>query len=266
MKMQGRSIVPGHVKASALVARAPFSFVGGCDSNTGEILDAGSGVRGKKLKGCVFAFPHGKGSTVGSYVVYGLAKRKRGPAAMVVEKADPVVAVGAILADLPMVEGIDVAAIRTGDSVIVDAASGEVELPEVQAKGVVSAFLRHRGRILLVQRSHRVGSFRGRWSAISGYLEGGEDPAYRARQEIREETGIRGARLRTIGRRVIGRDKTTAYIVHPFLFDVPKRAVRLDWENVDARWIRPADIEAFDTVPRLKEAMTTVLPSTPMRR
>ena len=90
MKMQGRSIVPGHVKASALVARAPFSFVGGADPATGTILDEATAATGERLGGRIFAFPHGKGSTVGSYVLYGLAKRCVGPAAIVNSSADAI--------------------------------------------------------------------------------------------------------------------------------------------------------------------------------
>jgi len=53
---------------------------------------------------------------------------------------------------------------------------------------VVTAFLQYAGRILLVQRSGRVGSYQGRWSAISGYLEDAT-PLAQACREIREETG-----------------------------------------------------------------------------
>ena len=36
---------------------------------------------------------------------------------------------------------------------------------------VVTTFLQYEGRILLVQRSSRVGTYQGCWSAVSGYLE-----------------------------------------------------------------------------------------------
>ena len=259
MRLAARRIAPGRADATALVSRAPFSFVGGADPGTGEVLDDATGVRGERLSGRAFAFPHGKGSTVASYVIYGLAKRRLGPAALLTERADAIVAVGAILGGVPMVDRMDLGAILTGDRVVVDADKGEVVLPDVRARSVVTAFLRNRGRILVVRRSERVGSFRGKWSGVSGYLEGDEDPKARAAQEIREETRMRGARFRAAGRAMTSRDGATAYVVHPFLFDAPTRTVRLDWENVESRWVRPEELDGFDTVPRLMDVMSSAL-------
>ena len=259
MRLPARRIAPGRAEGPALVSPSPFSFVGGADPATGEVLDEASGCRGERIAGRVFAFPQGKGSTVGSYVVYGLAKRGVGPAALVNERAEGIVAVGAILAGVPMVDGVDVRGFLPGDRAIVDADAGAIDLPDVRAVPVVSVFLRNRGRLLLVQRGDRVGSFPGRWSAVSGYLERDEDPRDRAVQEVREETGIRDTRFRAAGRPVVARDGPTAYVVHPFLFDVPSRRLQLDWENVTHRWIRSSEIDGFDTVPRLRDVMTSAL-------
>ena len=259
MKLKARAISPGTAEGAALVSAAPFSFVGGADPATGAVLDASTGLRGEHLGHRVFAFPHGKGSTVGSYALYGLAKRGLGPAALVNERAEAIVATGAILAELPMVDRVDLGALATGDRVLVDADRGFVDLPEVEAQPVVSAFLRNRGRYLVVRRSERVGTFQGRWSAISGYVEGHEDPRHRAAQEIREETGLKGARFRRRAEALVTRHGNTAFVVHPFLFDAPTRRVRLDWENVEFRWILPGDLQRLPTVPRLEHVLQRLL-------
>ncbi len=266
MRLSARRISPGTAEGTALVSAAPFSFVGGADPVTGIVQDAASGCAGDALAGRVFAFPHGKGSTVGSYVLYGLAKRGVGPAAVVNERAEAIVATGAILAGLPMVDGVDVGALLTGDRVHVDADRGRVELPDVEATPVVSAFLRNRGRYLVVRRSERVGSFQGRWSAISGYVEGHEDPRRRAAQEIHEETGIQGARFVRAAEPLVTRHANTAFVVHPFLFDAPTRRVSLDWENVEFRWIAPADLDRLRTVPRLPHVLQRLLRTEYLRK
>ncbi len=258
MKLAARRISPGRAEGTALVSPAPFSFVGGADAATGALGDPSTGHGGERLAGRVFVFPHGKGSTVGSYALYGLAKRGLGPAALVNEHAETIVATGAILGNVPMVDGVDLGVFETGDRVIVDADRGRVDLPDVEAKPVVSAFLRNRGRLLVVRRSERVGTFQGRWSAISGYVEGREDPRRRAAQEIREETGMKGARLRGSGEPVITRHGDTAFIIHPFLFDAPTRRVRLDWENVEYRWITPGELKGLPTVPRLEVVLERI--------
>jgi predicted aconitase with swiveling domain len=259
MRLRGRGIAPGHAAGSALAIPGPFSFVGGVDPATGTIIDPSAGLSGERLAGRVFAFPHGKGSTVGSYVIYGLAKRGAGPAAIVNSAADGIVVVGAILGEIPMVDRIDIGGLLTGDRILVDGDRGTVEIPDVRSNAVVSVVLRNRGRILIVRRSGSVATFQGRWSVISGYLEGREDPRSRAVREVREETGMRGIRFRAKAAPLYARDQSAMFEVHPFLFDAPTRRIRLDWENVEYRWIRPEEVDRFQTVPRLKDVVTALV-------
>jgi len=259
MRLRARGIVPGRASGTAITSPAPFSFVGGVDLANGSILDDATGAAGERLEGRVFAFPTGKGSTVGSYVLYGLGKRGHGPAAIVNRRADAIVAVGATLAGIPMVDRVDVGGLLTGDRIVVDANRSSLELPDVKAQRVITAIVRNRGHILIVRRSQKVGTFRGRWSAISGHIEGREDPKHRAIVEVREETGLRAIVFRSAGEPVLARDGETMYIVHPFLFDAPSRRVRLDWENVEHRWIRPEELNHFETVPRLTDVVAAVL-------
>jgi 8-oxo-dGTP pyrophosphatase MutT (NUDIX family) len=221
MKIRGRGISPGRVTGEALAIDAPFSFVGGADPTTGAILDPSSGVEGQRLVGRIFAFPRGKGSTV--------------------------------------VDRVDTGGIRTGDRIILDGDRGTLELPDVKAVPVVSVVLRNRGRILIVRRSDSVGTFRGRWSAISGYLEGREPPRSRAVREVREETGLRRIVFRAAAPPIFARADATVFVVHPFLFEAPSRKVRLDWENVEHRWIRPEELDQFESVPRLKDVVQAVI-------
>jgi predicted aconitase with swiveling domain len=65
---------------------------------------------------------------VGSYVLYSLAEKKTGPRAIVNETADPVVVVGAVIAEVPMVDRINLTQIVTGDIVEVDGGKGTVKI------------------------------------------------------------------------------------------------------------------------------------------
>src|SRR5437879_12486402 len=121
-------------------------------------------------------------------------------------------------------------------------ARGTGDRRDIRGKRVVPAILRNQGRILIIRRSEKVCTFRGRWSAISGHIEGREDPQHRAIVEVREETGLRGIVFRSAGDPVLARDGATMYIVHPFLFDAPSRAVRPAWEHVEHRWVRSGEL------------------------
>jgi len=111
-----------------LVSAKPISFLGGVDPKTGEITERDHDLRGENVKGKVLCFPHGHGSTVGSYVLYSLAKRGLGPRAIVNEGADPVVVAGAIIANIPIVDQVDISLIRNGDEVEVDGERGTVKV------------------------------------------------------------------------------------------------------------------------------------------
>jgi len=122
--LKGRTIVEGHCKAQALVSTKPISFLGGVDPADGKIIEKHHDLFGICVKNKVLCFPHGHGSTVGSYVLYALAKKGLAPKAIINQTADPVVVVGAIIANVPMIDQIDIKQIQTGDTVEVDACKG----------------------------------------------------------------------------------------------------------------------------------------------
>jgi hypothetical protein len=128
--LKGRTIVPGKCRGKALVATKPISFLGGIDPDTGKIIEKNHDLAGENIKGKIFCFPSGHGSTVGSYVLYALAKKKIAPKAIVNQTADPVVVVGAIIAEIPMIDQIDITQIPNGKMVEVDAEKGVVKLQE----------------------------------------------------------------------------------------------------------------------------------------
>jgi hypothetical protein len=120
-------ISPGKIEGEAIVSTEPIGFYGGIDINTGIVIEQGHMLEGKSVKDKVLVFPNGKGSTVGSYVIYGIAKNKVGPKAIVNKETETIVATGAILAGIPCVDGIDIDQIKTGDMLMVNADEGIVE-------------------------------------------------------------------------------------------------------------------------------------------
>lgn len=128
-------------------------------------------------------------------------------------------------------------------------------------KEVVTVFLRHQGRILLLRRSDRVGTYRGRWAGVSGYLE--TEPIEQAYIELREETSLERSDISRLVRgeplEVFDEEEGMAWRVHPFLADVidPDK-IRLDWESEEMRWVDPSEIARLETVPGLDTAFRLV--------
>lgn len=126
--LRGRPIVPGKARGLALVSSKPLSFLGDVDPKTGVIIEKDHDLHGLGIKDKVLCFPHGRGSTVGSYVLYAIAKNGVAPKAIINSIADPVVVVGAVIANIPMVDGINISEIKSGDIVEVDGEKGLVKV------------------------------------------------------------------------------------------------------------------------------------------
>jgi predicted aconitase with swiveling domain len=130
-KLKSHVVSRGISQGIALVTSQPISFLGSVDVKTGIIVEKGHELEGKSISGKVLVFPGGKGSTVGSYAIYQLKKNGAAPIAMINVKAEPIVAVGAIISDIPLVDNVEknpIEIIKTGDKVLVDAIVGSVEI------------------------------------------------------------------------------------------------------------------------------------------
>jgi predicted aconitase with swiveling domain len=124
--MKGRPVAVGRARGRALVSSEPIGFYGGVDPETGIVIERGHELEGECVAGKILVFPCGKGSTVGSYVIYGLVRNGKGPLAVVNRETETIVAAGAILAGIPCVDGIELAGIRGGDMLEVDGDAGVV--------------------------------------------------------------------------------------------------------------------------------------------
>jgi len=126
--MKGRMISPGKVEGKAIVSPDPIGFYGGIDAKTGIVIEKDHPLEGQCVTDKILVFPCGKGSTVGSYVIYGLKKNGVAPKAIINKETETIVATGVILAGIPCVDHIDIGKINTGDTVIVDADHATVDL------------------------------------------------------------------------------------------------------------------------------------------
>ncbi|MBR2348122.1 MAG: DUF126 domain-containing protein, partial [Candidatus Methanomethylophilaceae archaeon] len=181
MIFKGRMISSGKAEGTVLKLDEPLSFLGGVDGATGEVrVGNGGNVAGK-----ILVFPKGKGSTVGSFVMYDLMVHGKQPAAVINESAETIVATGAVISSIPMIDSIpSINIFEDGDRVTVDADAGTVEIHDVQYREVVSSAVVMDGRVLILKRPETNRSFPGKWSLVAGKIEEGEKPIEAAKREI----------------------------------------------------------------------------------
>jgi len=141
----------------------------------------------------------------------------------------------------------------------------------MEYKEVVTSFLQKDQLILLLQRSNQVGTYQGKWAAVSGFLEENEDPFDRAKIEINEEIGLNSVDIRLIRTgdllRAYDQKKNTVWIVHPFLFETNRSAIRVNWENSQYKWVDADELANYETVPSLIQTFDRIrwdLSSIPM--
>jgi PncC family amidohydrolase len=131
----------------------------------------------------------------------------------------------------------------------------------MEEKHVVTCFLEHGRKILILRRSVKVGTYRRSWAGVSGYLE--TNPTDQAFTEISQETQLYKKDLKLVkaGKplEVIDKDLNRKWIVHPFLFHVkaPDK-IKIDWEHTEAKWIKPSELKKYETVPGLAKALARV--------
>jgi len=106
-RVKGRVISKGKATGEVLLSEVPVSFLGSINPVTGVVVEEGHPLKGKCVAGKVLVFPRGKGSTVSSYVLFQLKKNGKAPAAIINVESEVIVAVGAIISDIPMMDELE---------------------------------------------------------------------------------------------------------------------------------------------------------------
>lgn len=130
---EARILVAGTAEGRALVLDEPLSFWGGIDPANGDIVDARHPQHGANVAGRILVMPSGRGSSSSSSVLAEAIRAGTAPAAIIMGEADPILALGAIVArelfgtTIPVIVTAG-SALRTDDLATVRADETGVEL------------------------------------------------------------------------------------------------------------------------------------------
>lgn len=238
MIIRGRSISQGTAAGKVVKLDEAFSFLGGVDPNTGNLKVA----EGRNIAGNVFVFPKGKGSTVGSFVMYDLMVHGKAPAAVINREAETIVTTGAVISSIPMVDSVDTDIFRDGDRVTVNGTDGTVNIENVKFIRTVSSIIYVDGKVLILHRPENAKSFPGMHSLVSGKIEPGETEEEAAAREVAEETRIAVGKPDRVLDPLYVRDGDTLWEVTAFLFRMDSASPVLNKENTAFEWLTPEQI------------------------
>ncbi len=134
----------------------------------------------------------------------------------------------------------------------------------LRERQTVTSFLESEDEILILLRSEHVSTYRGSWAGISGSIDNDKTADEQALVEIEEEVGLLRSQVELIRKGepqvIIDLKHHVRKIVHPYLFHIKDRSkITIDWEHNAIAWIKPGEIDNYETVPELKKTLAQVL-------
>lgn len=137
---------------------------------------------------------------------------------------------------------------------------GRINYTDAKEAAVLTCFIEYQGKILLLKRSDQVGTYKGLWNSVAGYLDELKPLEDKVKEELKEELGILEQDIEEIKLGQIFEftdesiDKT--WIIHPVLVKLETEPnIKLDWEHTEYLWINPEEITSYQITPRLDESL-----------
>lgn len=141
---------------------------------------------------------------------------------------------------------------------------GRMDFSGSDTATVVTIFVLHKGRLLLLRRSDKVSSYRGKWHIIGGYLDDLQPLRSKVLEELREEASIAEKDIGSIDVKDVYtytdasiRKTWITQVVVVHLKSLPE--IKIDWEHTEYRWISPGELESYDVIYNLPKIMKMAL-------
>ncbi len=141
---------------------------------------------------------------------------------------------------------------------------GRINYTNTSKAAVLTCFIEYQGKILLLKRSNKTGTYQGLWSTVTGYLDELKPLKNKVEEELEEELGLNLENINSFKMREVyeflDKDINRTWIVYPVLVTLKnKPEIRLDREHIEFKWIKPENITKFKTPPKLEESLMRVV-------
>jgi len=141
---------------------------------------------------------------------------------------------------------------------------GRIDYTNSDTAPVITIFICLEDKVLLLKRSEKVLTYKGKWNTVAGYLDEVTPIRDKVLEELSEELGIikKDISLIKIGESYTFSDPIAkkTWIIYPVKVELYHDvAIVLDWEHTEYVWINPKDIDMFDTVPNAKISLKKAL-------
>lgn len=140
---------------------------------------------------------------------------------------------------------------------------GRIDYSSSDTAPVITVFIKYEDMVLLLKRSDKVSTYKGKWNTVAGYLDEPKPVRKKVLEEIKEEVGIDEGNIFSIRLgepyEFTDTEANKTWIVHPILVEMKNMPdIQLDWEHTEYKWVKPEELKNFDTVPNLDKSLKNV--------
>lgn len=141
---------------------------------------------------------------------------------------------------------------------------GRIDHSKSKVAPVVTIFMEHGDKILLLKRSQNVGTYQGLWQTVAGYLDELRPLHEKIFEELEEELNLTKELIKNLyfgePYEYFDKDIDKTWLIHPVLALLSEKPrITLDWEHTDSVWIDPSKLHAYKIVPMLDETLHRAL-------
>lgn len=140
---------------------------------------------------------------------------------------------------------------------------GRIDYRTANTALVLTCFVTHGDELLLLKRSDKVAAYQGKWNAVAGYIDEPKPFVDKVMEEVREELGIDHAYIDEfrvgIPHKIDDEELQKTWIIVPARIELSEKTkIKLDWEHTESKWIKQAELGAYDVVPGLQVSFEAV--------
>ncbi|MCQ2085985.1 MAG: DUF126 domain-containing protein [archaeon] len=233
MILKGRMISKGCAEGNVLKFNRSISFLGDVNISTGKMEAEKVDIQDK-----ILVFPYGRGSTVGSFVIYNLKVHGRAPVAIINSLAETIVATGAVISSIPMIDLVNTDLIMNGDYVIVNASEGVIEIKNVEMKDLISSIIAVDKSIILFKQPEWHDLYPKGWALYTSDVKKNETLEHAAIRGIKEKFEENAQSFKKLPDSIMIRKGQTVWNVHFFIFYMERPISSIKGKNIEYKPFR----------------------------
>lgn len=143
---------------------------------------------------------------------------------------------------------------------------GRINFSKSDEAPVITIFIKHSNEILMLKRSNKVATYKGKWNTVAGYLDELIESPLKSKivEELDEELGIGEEYIDSInyGEAYTFKDENISktWHIHPVMVELKEKPeIILDWEHTEYKWVEFGSLCELDTVPNLERSLGNIL-------